>query len=587
MRYFVPGLLLLISLIAFTPACDEALVSSLGEPVEFRAHEDADPVLLRMGESHSSDVQDHQALLVIHKGLLSMQGERAVEIDKVLDTQVYAGPDDEAGDPHWITRARVLDRDGEPLWTQRVNSLYQLLEFLSVIIEDQSPIDISVEEVHHLARQEYPELLRFAIKVPNRLEGAHTYVLEIADEEGDFSELASYPMSVLEALAEEPSPDIEYEIDTLVDAGPAEDQLNVAILGDGYTEAERHIFEGDAQAVADRLMGTSPMTEHADLFNIKAIWTPSEESGAGYDCNHFGAPSDCDHGFRDNVFNTTFVIPALGDRFGLDVSAISDRVAMPLELAKIYELASLAHYDEIIFLANSPKRSGFAGLYVAVVTNFDDRDTFPDVAVHEVGHTLGLLGDEYNIPSDACYYNEPTIPLPANISEIVDGEVRWSEWVEDMTPLPTPETEEYGDLVGGFEGAYNCDFLARPEKDCMMKASGYDFCTVCSEQMVRRFYSMVHPAPHQPSTTTLLGTGEVQLTVPMRGDGERYEVVWTVDGTPSNVDRPSLNVSTADIPDDEWLHVDAVIRNASSFLHTPDQAVTSEFQFQLKKDAAP
>ncbi len=603
MRYFVSLSLLVIAFAFSLGGCDEGFIPTLDDPVddpvddpdddpdevmvvpvEVRTDVDSQPVRLDIGETHHAAVPDRQALLVVHKGLLSMDGERDVEIDQVFDAEVYAGPDDEVGDPHWITRARVLDEGGEPLWTRRVNSLYQLLEFLGVIIDDQIPISVSVEAVHRLAKEEYPELIRFAIKVPTRLEGAETYVLEIADDDGNFSELASFPISELEELAEAPAPDFEYEIETLVDAGSPHDHLNVAILGDGYTEAERHLFEGDAQAVADRLLSTSPISEHADIFNIKTVWTPGAESGAGYDCNYAGAPSDCEHRFRDNVYDTTFVIPALGDLFGLDVSSFSDRVAMPLDLSRIYEVASLAHYDEIILVVNSPKRSGFAGLYVAVVTNFDDRASFPDVAVHEVGHTLGLLGDEYNIGIDTCYYNEPTIPLPANISDFNDDTVRWSEWVEEQTPLPTPSTDEYSDTVGAFEGAYNCDFLVRPERNCMMRSSGHDFCAVCAEHMVRRFYAMVDPAPLVPSTVFLGDSGEVELTVPTRDDGDRYEVIWTADDTPLDTNDATLQLDAEELPADGWLNVEAIVRNQSGFLHSSDDAVTSQFQFQLRRE---
>ncbi len=570
--------ILLIFSVLLTGGCIEETGA-----VEFRSGPDSDVILVDEHDESELPVADRHAFLVLHEGILTSQGDRAVEIDAVYDAEIYAGPDDDGlGDPHWITRVRVLDTDGEPLWTQRTNSLFQLLEFLSVVMEEQSPIDLSIQNIYQLVRQQYPELLRFVTKVPRNIPGAETYILEIGDEQGEFEQLFSHPIEELEAMAEPPSPDFHHEIDSIISSGPPSDRLNVAILGDGYTEEERHIFEGDAQAVTERFLDASPMREHRDLFNIKSIWTPSEESGAGYDCNYAGAPSDCEHDFRDTVFDTTFVIPAIADQLNMDMSGVSDRVAMPLRLDRIYEVAALAHYDEIIFISNSPKRSGFAGLYVAVVTNFDDRDSFPDVAVHEVGHTLGLLGDEYNIASDACYFNEPTIPLPANISEILDDEVKWSEWVSEETPVPTPESNDHNDAVGAFEGAYNCDFLVRPERHCKMNSSGHDFCAVCAEQMVRRFYSMVDPAPLQPLEIANESGVGIQITAPTRGDGDRYEVNWNVEDGPIFLDQSTITLTGADLPEDEWATVTVSVHNRTEFLKTVDQAVMTEHSFQIR-----
>ncbi len=550
--------------------------------VELRDGADSDPLRLHYNEVHDLPVPDErEALLLFLDGHITMSGERSVELSHVLDAPVYAGPDDPQGDAHWITRSRVLDADGQTLWTQRVNSLFQLLEFLNVVIEETSPISISVAQVYELAADEYPDLIQFAVKVPHRLRGAHRYVLDIREEDGSWTELATYDIDELRELAEPPAPDFEYEIDTLVDSGAPGDRLNIAILGDGYTEAERHIFEGDAQAVAERFLATSPMAEHADLFNIHTVWTPSAESGAGYDCNRPGAPSDCVHGFRDTIFETVFVIPALADRYGLPLGEVSDRVAMPVQLGRIFEVAALAHYDEIIFLSNSPKRSGFAGLYVALVTNFDDRNTFPDVAVHEAGHTLGLLGDEYMVAGDACYFNEPTIPLPVNIGLLGANTMKWEPWLEDNTPLPTEPHHAGQYPVGAYEGAYNCDFLYRPSLRCKMNRSTDEFCSVCSEQMVRRFYTFVDPALNGPVRVRLNNDDSLLISLPLRDD-ERYAVDWLIDHQLLDERGPSVTIAPGRLTSQRWTTIRATVRNASDFVRSGERLATSEFELEFR-----
>ena len=549
-------------------------------PIEVRDHEDSEATEVDIGQTHEFETVDRDAVVLLFDGKLPDDADFDVELDRVFDADVYVGPDDEIGDPHWITRGRLLDGDGDPIWTQRVNSLYQLLQFLTVIVEQLIPLNITVDMIFDLAEEDYPELLQFAVKVPTELDGAESYVLEIHHDD-QWHEVASYELDDLLDRAETPEPDIEYEIESIVDEGPPEDRINVVILGDGYTEDEREKFEGDVQAVAERFMDSSPMTEHADLFNIKSVWTPSEESGAGFDCNHAAADSDCEQDFRDTPFDTTFVIPALGEEYGFPTDDISDRVAMPLNLERIYEIASLTHYDEIIMISNSDKFSGFAGLYVAMVTNFDDRDYFPDTAVHEVGHTLGLLGDEYTNPSDACYYNEPMIPLPANIGLVEDHEVKWDEWIASGTPVPTPDEHADDFDVGAFEGAYNCDFLVRPAHQCKMNNSSHEFCSVCAEQMVRRFYSVVDPAPATQGARVESRTdGSVELSVPVRNE-DRYQVEWVVDGEPLNRRSSTITLPAGELSDD-WIEVEAYVRNSTAFLNTLDESVESSYRFDIR-----
>ena len=553
------------------------------DPVEVQV--DGDPVVVDYGEQHELDSIDLSAMVVMFEGRLDADDQFSVGVNQVIDAEVYAGPDEQAGDPHWVTRIQLLDDEGQRLWGRRINSLHQLLEAMNLALREFVPIDVGVGPLFDIVLDDYPELLEFAVKVPSEIDGAHRLVMEVEDREGsgDWRRIADYSFENLSELAEEPDVGIDYEIDALVESGPPRDRINVAILGDGYTATERSEFEGDAQAISDALIGTSPFKEHADLFNIRTIWTPSNESGAGYDCNHGNADDDCVQKFRDTPFETTFVIPALGDQYDFPTDDITDRVAMPLQLAKIYELASLAHYDEIILISNTDKFSGFAGLYIAVVTNYDDRDRFVETAVHEVGHTLGLLGDEYTNPIDPCMDNEPAIPLPANIGRLEGDAVKWDEWFSGDTPIPTPSYLSHRHDVGAFQGAYNCDHLVRPADNCKMNSSREEFCSICAEQMVRRFYAEVPTATSDPATVSVDRDRGVTLSVPVRQQSRhRYTVEWTVDGEPFGSDFDSITLRDDDLSGDDWTTVTATVRNDTEFIRTPDADIESHFQFEVR-----
>ena len=76
---------------------------------------------------------------------------------------------------------------------------------------------------------------------------------------------------------------------------------------------------------------------------------------------------------------------------------------------------------------------------------------------------------------------------------MVRFDTKWKHLVEKNTPIPTPETKEYQDVVGAFEGGgYIAKGVYRPKQDCMMKTfKGSEFCEACQEAIIKMilFYS--------------------------------------------------------------------------------------------------
>lgn len=534
------------------------------------------------GEPHRAEGEERRALLTILKGEAST-GDKPYDTDLVrtVEADLYRDIDREWDGPKaWITRAKVVDAEGNVLWSDRINAFFQLLEFLKRILDETASVDYSVDEVYAIAETQYPQLLEFGVQVPLGLEGAEEYVLEVPDADGEYYEAGRYKIDELVEQAEPPQ--FDGEVSTLVQKGPPAERIDVAILGDGYTADQKEEFLGDARAVADRFNTTEPFDQHAEWMNFHAVWTPSEESGAGYDCQ---GPDDmdCKRDFRDTVFGYTFAVSALVDLFDLDFPAASARVAMPIEVAKLYEVAALASYDEIIMLSNTDRRSGFAGLYVGVLTAFDDRDRFPDVAVHEFGHSFGVLGDEYFIDTDPCLFAAPRVPLPANIGQNPShDELKWSEWVPEMTPLPTPASQQRQYEVGAYKKAYNCDFLYRPTYLCKMKSSREEFCPVCNQQLVRRLYNDVDLVPNSYPTIERTEAGGLTFRTGVRSEGSKTSVEWRLLGE-TFAQGPTLTLEGFEVPAD-WTKLEATVRESSSYVRTEDPRLSETFTWWVRRE---
>ena len=584
----------LLSLLASTIACGDSVEDQSFPPVILDAGTAEQvavatgggagkrtPLGVGVGEAEQTGAENRRALLTILEGSVSRDERQpySAELVRTVDAELYRDIDDETKGPkQWITRASVLDKNGDVLWSDRINSFFQLLEYLKTILDQTASVDFSLFQVYGFADSEYPELLDFAVQVPIGIEGAHEYVLEVPDTEGNYYEVARFKIDKLVEEAEPPR--FEAEVEPLVESGPSADRIDVAILGDGYTKDQKMEFMADARAIADEFALTQPFRQHMHLFNFHAVWTPSKESGAGYDCRS-ERDTDCKRGFRDTVYNYVFVVSALIDKLDLDFPSASSRVAMPLEVSKMFEIAALAKYDEILLVSNTDRRSGFAGMYAGVLTAFDERDSFPDVAVHEFGHSFGVLGDEYFIESDPCLDNSPRIPLPANISKYADRDkLKWSAWVADETSLPTPAEERGEDLIGAFERAYNCKELYRPNYRCKMRSSSGEFCSVCSEQLVRRLYNDVDLLRAGFPRIEREENGALTIASGVRRDGRLVETTWRLDGKKLS-DATTLKLGSGDVPS-RWTKLVLEADESSTFVRKDDPRLTETHQWWVR-----
>lgn len=306
-----------------------------------------------------------------------------------------------------------------------------------------------------------------------------------------------------------------FPIEVLHWSGSPKNRVNLVILAEGYTEAEMAVFAERAREMTRRLMEDSFFKEYRDLINVVRIDTPSRESGVS-----------CDDGTarqRKNRFSTLFPVACLNALIGTD---INDRFVYQSDLEKVivdshalyYEGASIM--DETYILARSDKYGGSSILW-ATQTDVSGWDTAP----HELGHSWGRLGDEYEVRGDVCHWE---MAFASNLSTRKDSleALKWKGWVLTDTPIPTPKEPKYRDRVGMFQGAAGGCFtqLYRPMQTCKMRDAGRKpFCSVCMEQMILRLYDRASLIEGP-----LVRSGD-QIDAPV-ARGRRLGSRWLVDG---------------------------------------------------------
>jgi hypothetical protein len=274
----------------------------------------------------------------------------------------------------------------------------------------------------------------------------------------------------------------------VLDNGPDADHLVIAVLSEGYQNSELSQFETDVDDFINTFFNTPPFdqVELQQAFNIYRVNVSSTDSGTD-------DPDTCDGGAGTSV--DTYFDSSLcwdGDIRRL-LSADSSIVTSVLN-------TNVPAWDQALVLVNSPIRGGAGGSIAVASTGGSD---WKEVSVHELGHSLFGLADEYGYyegcgSGESGQDNHPSAePSQPNVTVNTNrATLKWGDFVDPATSIPTTSNADCSDCdpqtspvpagtVGAFEGAhyYHCDCY-RPEYNCIMRASSFGvFCKVCTRQI--------------------------------------------------------------------------------------------------------
>jgi len=360
------------------------------------------------------------------------------------------------------------------------------------------------EEAQHASRT-FSESLRFpSPDVP-------VEVVVEARKEGRFQEVWKTVVDPKDKFVDRSRPASPGPLIELQKTGDPATKVDLLVMGDGYTAAERGKFEKDARQFLETLFATSPFREHRQDFNVWGLCPKAEESGISRPSSGI---------YRRSPLGTTY------DTFD------SERYVLTMENRAMRDVASFAPYEFVEILVNG-KTYGGGGIFNQYATVAIDNAWAGYVGVHEFGHHFAALADEY-YTSDVAYLapGEKKEPWEPNVTALMDpANFKWKDLVAAGTPIPTPwpkddferfeaqiqkqrrelraagkpesEMEElfrkereqedamfaaskYADSVGAFEGAdYQAKGYYRPQMNCIMFTRHQSFCAVCRRAIER------------------------------------------------------------------------------------------------------
>jgi hypothetical protein len=205
----------------------------------------------------------------------------------------------------------------------------------------------------------------------------------------------------------------------LHESGDPAHKLDLLVLGDGYTAAQRGKFEADAKRVLGALLEEAPFAERRRDLNVWGLCPPAPESG-------ISRPSTGIH--RRSPIGATY------DAFG------AERYILTFDNRALRDIASQAPYDALVILVNGQTYGG-GGIFNLYSTAASDSLWAPYLFVHELGHHLAGLADEYFTSPSAYAPAAPDRPEPwePNVTALHDpSALKWNDLLSPDTPLPTP-----------------------------------------------------------------------------------------------------------------------------------------------------
>jgi IgA peptidase M64 len=247
---------------------------------------------------------------------------------------------------------------------------------------------------------------------------------------------------------------------TVQETGSTDDRFDLVFVGDGYTKNEQNLFHQHVLSKWAELSAVEPFKSYQDYFNVWQVNAVSVDSGVD-----------------DNPQGNDDKRTALDMGFWCKGAAPTTERLLCVNEEEANDFAALAPAaDQVIALGNTTKYGGAGG---GVATAAGGNAQAGQIVVHELGHSIGHLADEYFSPG--TYTGSE--PSEINASKLADGS-KWAQYLGQASPD--------GGVVGVFEGSrYYGTGLYRPTENSIMRTLGRQYSLVGRDAMVEAFKTRI------------------------------------------------------------------------------------------------
>ena len=321
--------------------------------------------------------------------------------------------------------------------------------------------------------------------------------------------------------------------------------LNIVVLAEGFFPHREGVFLQYVDGFTRHLLRTRPFHRFKDLLTVSAVFEAATVSLAhllteSQACAWRDGPEGQDD--HAELLNTPYgALYCRGRDYAHQLmprALYGNAGKVQTAILTVPQLAGVRTHA-VVLVDNDQVSGGAAGGFDPVVSQVEPRvawlsmtGNWMDTAIHELGHSVFGLADEYDY--DGPPSHPPVEPSASNVTLAAQREDLLTQWrlhrdkpslriwhslmpasVPAPTTLPNPGCETQGsqlakvDLaegaVGLFEGAdYSPCNIYRPRLRCRMRRHGDEFCPICEWTIDAQFARLAGPL-RQVSGATVPG----------------------------------------------------------------------------------
>ena len=238
----------------------------------------------------------------------------------------------------------------------------------------------------------------------------------------------------------------KFHLNKISVTGDDQESIVFLFVGDGFTKKEQPIFDKKVEKLKNYILKTNPFVQFKDNINFYSLNVISNESGAANNPKYL----------KDTYFQSSY------NCFNIE------RLLVPFNPSAAFELADyyVPNYDYIIMVVNDERYGGSGGTIPVTSINSDSYE----ILVHEMGHTVGGLSDEY-------WAGDIYAAETSNMSQVKDPlKVRWKGYIgkNGIGVYPYEENPKW----------------FRPSQNCKMRFLGNEFCDVCISTLTQKLENL-------------------------------------------------------------------------------------------------